>query len=372
MDRGGVVIQLQGRSIVDRELASALADLGMTATEAEVYTALLAACQDGPVSAYKLAQDMGRDPANTTKTLGAMTKRGAVRASGRKPKLYAPVDPAEFTGALVARLQARQQQAVQMLAQIGKPPADEDVHALAATAAAVGLANGLINGAERVVLVDAAPDLLAEITGSLEAAAARGATVLVRTPGRPALDGVRCWQDDLAGHLAPGPWLRLAADGAAYLEAVVDPGRPEDLLYGVWSRNPVQAFLGHRALGGDLLLADALELLASGAGGDVVRRRVGDQAALVMRQVGWRQRWQERGLAVYRPDAGGEDTTPAPSVAEAPQPTASGPDPAASDAFEPELPGGDAAPAATTAPPDDAPDDTDDDEPLTFVFRKDR
>ena len=361
---------------MDRELASALADLGMTATEAEVYTALLAACQDGPVSAYKLAQDMGRDPANTTKTLGAMTKRGAVRASGRKPKLYAPVDPAEFTGALVARLQARQQQAVQMLAQIGKPPADEDAHALAATAAAVGLANGLVNGAERVVLVDAAGELLDGITDSLAAAAARGATVLVRTPAPVSLDGVRCWQDDLAGNLAPGPWLRVVVDGAACLEAVAHPQRGEDLLYGLWSRHPVQAFLAHRALAGDLLLADALELLASGAGGDAVNRRVGDQAALVLRQVGWRQRWQERDLPAFRPAtaaaAAEPDVAPATEAsADEPAEAPAAAEPEAAD-FEPAVPGSeapaDAGKAAEAAP---TPDD-DDDEPLTFVFRKDR
>ena len=54
---------------MDRELASALKDLGLTATEAAIYVALLEHCADGPISAYKLAQIMGRDPANLTKAL---------------------------------------------------------------------------------------------------------------------------------------------------------------------------------------------------------------------------------------------------------------------------------------------------------------
>jgi len=51
------------------EITQALVDLGLTKTEAEVYIELLQLSVDGPVSSYKVAQSMGRDPANMSKTL---------------------------------------------------------------------------------------------------------------------------------------------------------------------------------------------------------------------------------------------------------------------------------------------------------------
>lgn len=44
-----------------------LRQLGLTRTEAEVYLATLQQATGGPVSAYKVAQAMGRDPANLGK-----------------------------------------------------------------------------------------------------------------------------------------------------------------------------------------------------------------------------------------------------------------------------------------------------------------
>ncbi len=372
---------------MDRELASALTDLGLTAIEAEIYVALLAQSQDGPVSAYKVAQDMGRDPANMTKTLSAMAKRGAVRASGRKPRLYQPVAAADFTGELVAHLQARQRQAVELLENVGKVPDDVSLRPLETTAAALDVARRLLGEARRVVLVDASPDMLGELSGDLQRLVTeQGASVLVRSTEAAAIPGVRVWVDPDGDAMAPGPWLRLAVDGRGYLEAVVHPDHRDTLLHGHWSRNPSQAYLGHRNLGADLILADVMELLREGAGGELVRRRAEDQASLILRQVSWRNRWRESGLGDYAPQGQPvadesvaldpteiAETEIAETMAELAAETEVEP-PAlkamaaaggSTESFEPETPG-----TASTAETAGDPEDEDDPGPLNFIFRR--
>ena len=364
---------------MDRELSSALTELGLTAIEAEIYVALLAQCHAGPVSAYRLAQDMGRDPANMTKTLGVMAKRGAVRASGQRPRLYVPVPPADFTGELVAHLQSRQRQALDLLEAIGTPAADESVRALETRAAALDVARRLLGEARRVVLMDASPDLLGDLAADLQRLVdSQGASVLVRCPAAMAVPGARVWVDPGADVLAPGPWLRLVVDGRSQLEAVVHPDRRGMLLHGHWSRSPSRAYLAHRGLGAELSLADVRELLHEGASSDLVRRHAEDQVSLILRQVSWRQRWREAGLGDYLPDTVAPEIAPetvdevvemdptevaealAELATEAPAaPRAMAAAGGSTDAFEAETPG---RPVKS--------EDEDDAGPLKFIFRR--
>ncbi len=342
---------------MDRELAGALTDLGLSATEAQIYVALLRLGGSGPVSAYRLAQEMGRDPANLTKALAVMARRGAVRASGRRPRLFAAVAPEEFTGRLIARLQDRQQQALELLRDIGEPPPDQDLHALPTCREAFAVARRLIAGARRVVLCDGASELLGGLAEPLSAAATtQGAMVLVLCPTAISLPGARVRQ---AGGLesrvnaAPGPWLRLAVDGHASLEMLAHPADRATLLHGHWSLRPAQAFLSHRNLASAWMLADLEEQLREGIAGESAWRRAADQASLLLHQLGWRQLWREAGLPDWAP-AG----APAGDAAAAPDPDAKAGQPQAADQPGP--------PAAAAAAAGEQP------EPLQFVHRRRR
>lgn len=285
---------------MDRELVGTLTELGLSATEAEIYVAMVQQAASGPVSAYKLAQDMGRDPANMTKTLAAMARRGAVRTSGQKPRLYAPVAPEDFTGELIARLRARQQLAVARLRELGQAAPDESLRPLTSRREALETARSLLLQARRVVLADAASPLLDDLAEALAAAARQGATVLVRSDAPREIPRVRVWLDR-GGEAAPGPWLRLAIDGDGYLEAVAHPGGGDALLHGHWSRAATRAFFGHRALAAEVMLADTHELLAGGATAEMARARAAERAELLLRLVGWRERWDAAGLPPYEP-----------------------------------------------------------------------
>ncbi|MEZ4386537.1 MAG: helix-turn-helix domain-containing protein [Candidatus Krumholzibacteriia bacterium] len=336
---------------MDRQLAAALKDLGLTDTDAAIYVALLEHCGDGPVTAYKLAQDLGRDPANLTKALAAMVKRGAAVASGKRPRVYAPTPPREFIGGLVSHLQARQEQAVALLEQIGKPADAGHPHPLETRDDALAAARRLLAEAERTVLISAAPEWRAQLAAELARAAdPQGAVVLARSTATGAV---------------PGPWLRLAVDGRAALVAL---GRADGdaLVHGHWSYNPAEAYLLHHDLGHAAVLEDVLELLHTGTAADTVRRRAEDQWALIARQVPWQKRWRELDLAPYTvvaPEAA-EDLDPGAVAAAMAEVAAE---------FTPGLPGRELAAAAGEGAGGESGEDTDDDGgPLRFIFRRKR
>jgi hypothetical protein len=285
---------------VDREIVAALTDLGLSPTEAELYVALLRQAVAEPVSAYKLAKVVGRDPANTTKTLAALERRGAVRVASEKPRLYMPVAAADFTEELVLRLQTRRREAVQMLERIGRAESDRAAHPLRDRGEAIERARLMIVEAQSVVLVDADTTFVDALAGDLQASAgARGVAVLVLTNAPVALAGVRSWVDPGAEELrraAPGPWLHLVADGAGEMQVVGHPTEPSQLLTGHWHRSPVASFLAHRSLGVLMVQAALHHRLAAGVDSAAASRQIVELQSLLTHRIGWRARWDQLGL----------------------------------------------------------------------------
>lgn len=349
---------------MDRELAGVLADLGLSATEAAVYVALLKCTRTGSVSSYKLAQEMGRDPANLTKVLAAMHRRGVVRVSGRRPRLYTPVALDDFTSRLITRLQERRQQALAMLRDIGSPPPDQDLHTLDSRREALACARRLICGARHTVLVEGTAELLAPLADALSSAATRQDTaVLAICPGAAALPGVtvrsaggpKLWHG-----AAPGPWLRLSVDGESCLEMLAHPAGGDELLQGRWSCCPIQSFQTHRSLVAELILAELHEHLRDGVDGTLACGLAVEQAAQILHQIPWRQHWHDAGLPGY------EFAAPAAPVRDEKEPAETTATPAAANASTStvkEKEKGEAVAEAAAGGQDDA---------LQFVFRRSR
>ena len=65
-----------------------------------------------PFSSYRVAQDMGRDPANIGKIFNGLIRLQAVRVVQEGPRLFAVVPPDEFTAHLVGRVRRHGAEAV--------------------------------------------------------------------------------------------------------------------------------------------------------------------------------------------------------------------------------------------------------------------
>lgn len=343
---------------MDRDVVAALSDLGLSPAEAELYVALLRHAAQEPASAYRLAKLVGRDPANTTKTLAMLERRGAVRVASEKPRLFAPIAAADFTEALVLRLQNRRRDAVRLLETVGRADNDLAVHPLRDRDEAVERARLLINDAQSVVLLDAERSFVAALAADLQRGAQRGGVgVLVLCDAPLDLPQVRSWVDPTAAdvrRVAPGPWLNLVVDGAAELQVVGHPTEASVLLSGSWHRGPVASFLAHRALGVLLVQAALHGRLVAGVDAVAAARQIVELQALLANRVDWRARWRDLGLAPWQGAAELPATAAAPATAPAPAPTpAPAPGPTLKAWTPPTIPAtGAAAFVATAAQPE--------------------
>jgi len=145
-----------------------LRGLGLTGTEAEVYFTALQTCSGEPVSSYKLAQIMGRDPANVAKTLGALVHVQAVTVVQDKPRLFLPTDPNEFTDGVLARMQSHGRQAVELLQRLQAPQPDVVTLALPGPDQALTKARELLAGCRESIVVFGSKESLREIGAELE------------------------------------------------------------------------------------------------------------------------------------------------------------------------------------------------------------
>lgn len=199
-------------------LVQALRDLGLTATEAEVYLATVEAAAGGPVSGYRVAQGLGRDPANLAKVLAGLVKHGAVRVVQQKPRLYLPVPPAEYTAGVVDRLQARREEALALFRSFAPADPGAAPALVAGFADAVATAAGLVAGAAAAVVLSGSVDVVGALAEPLAAAAARpGCRVAVLVPGPVPLTG--CELTLVAAPAAGPAYLQLVCDRRRWLVA---------------------------------------------------------------------------------------------------------------------------------------------------------
>ena len=201
------------------ELIQVLRDLGLTPTEAEVYVATLEAAADGPVSGYRVAQGVGRDPANLAKVMASLVRQGAVRVVQDKPRLYLPMAPDDFSAGIVKRLSERRGQALDLMRAFAPPDPGGAPLLLATFADAIAAATGLAAGASSSVLLYAPVAVVSVLAEPLAMACARpGCRVGLLCPEPVGLVG--CESTLVAG---PGDgstaWIQLVCDRRRWLVA---------------------------------------------------------------------------------------------------------------------------------------------------------
>lgn len=204
-----------------------LKDLGLSRAESEVYLACLqlAAGGSGLLSSYRVAQEMGRDPANVGKIVNTLVHLQAVRVVQEKPRLFVPVAPAEFADRLLGRLRRRGAEAATLLEDLAPPAAEGVVLALADRDQVLARARALISGAAAELLVAGSPEILRELGSELELVAARPQCRVRATGPQAFMAGpLRVFPFPSAGRVGQEPeeaWLLLSVDAAHWLVAVI-------------------------------------------------------------------------------------------------------------------------------------------------------
>jgi sugar-specific transcriptional regulator TrmB len=236
------------------EPEEALGALGFTETEARIYCELL---RRSPATGYRLAQAVGKAPANTYQALAALTQKGAVLVDDGEAKTYRAVPPAELLGALQQGFERRRDAAETALEKLYEPAGDDRIYQLKTPGQIYERARAMLERAHQIVLFDLFPAPLETLAPDLERAAARGVCVagLVYGP-TPALPFATASVHQ-AGFLSerwPGAQLGLVVDAREHLTALLTAdGR--SVKHGVWSDSVYLACLKHSGLAAEIRIS---------------------------------------------------------------------------------------------------------------------
>ncbi len=232
----------------------ALAELGFTDLEAQLYCALL---KRAPLTGYRLAQTVGKAAANVYQALVALEQKGAVVAETGDTKSYRPVAPVEMMAALQARFSACQSAAANALERLHTPAQSDKIFQLRNAGQAVERARQMIESAREIVLFDLFPGPFRILKPQLTLAAARGVRVAGVVYSEESCDDFQCVRSHGQGRVPdqwPGSQLTLVADAREFLVALLSDD-VEELQHGLWSDSLYLACLQHSGLACEIRLS---------------------------------------------------------------------------------------------------------------------
>lgn len=232
----------------------ALCALGFTETEAAIYCELL---RQGPATGYRLAQAVGKAPANTYQALGVLTQKGAVQMADSAAKLYRAVAPEELMAALRERFDARREEAEAALKELHAPGPDERIYHLKTPAQIYARARAMIGRARHIILFDLFPGPFAQLATSLQTPHAKGVAVaglVYAKEEETSFPFVVSASAHLTKTRWPGQQLSIVVDASEYLVALISPDG-QRVLHGIWSYSPYMACLMHSGLACEIRLS---------------------------------------------------------------------------------------------------------------------
>jgi HTH-type transcriptional regulator, sugar sensing transcriptional regulator len=258
---------------VDRtECTEALAALGFTSLEAEVYAVLV---EQSPVTAYKVAQEVGKAAANVYKAVESLQRKGAILVEETSSRLCRAVPPPELIQQLERQFSHARSRAQTALAQLARPVGDERVYDLGSSEQVLARARAMLRRTERMVLCDLFPEAALELREDVEAAARRGRRVCVQlyrpAPFDPRVtvfvkpDGERLLR------LWPGQWLNIVSDAREHLLAFLKNGL-SGVHQAVWSESVYLSLLHFSGFASEMIAGAAGAILDADGAPEPMRR----------------------------------------------------------------------------------------------------
>lgn len=221
------------------DAAQVLVPFGFTSLESEVYAFLLA---HPPTTGYRIAKALGKAAANVYKAIETLQQKGAILVEEGENRTCRAAPANELLARLTRDFEWRRAEAELRLSHLDCEAADDRIYGLRSRAQVVERARHMIGGAEKVVLLACADDLVAELFDGFRAAATRRVGLFVATPGEVAIKGVTGARMEAALRE-----MRLVVDGAQALLAWFAP-KGEEVRQAFWSESPYFAVCLHRGL----------------------------------------------------------------------------------------------------------------------------
>ena len=239
--------------------AQCLTDLGYTALESDIYLLLL---QEGPLTGYRVAQNLGKPAANTYKALESLAHKGVVTLDDSERRLYSPVPAAEFLRQLDRRNASRRERAREALSHLAHKRGDDRIYRLTLREQIAERCQSIVERSEFAVLIDGDAGFLSELTPAIAEAIDRGVHVLIKAYEPLEVGGARVVErirpeEIRAG--VPSESFVLDADGKEYLLARLgDDGKVHHAIY---TQAVTLAYQGYMGLINELTLTAIMNCL---------------------------------------------------------------------------------------------------------------
>ncbi|HVG24822.1 MAG TPA: helix-turn-helix domain-containing protein [Thermoanaerobaculia bacterium] len=248
-----------------------LTSLGLNDLEAEIYVHLL---QHEPMTAYRVAQSLGRQTANVYKAMESLSRRGAVLIEEGESRLCRAVPVREFLRHTEREYLARTKAASEALAELHRPSFDERVYRVESIAQVFEQVSTMLQAARAIAVVDAFPAAAEKIRPAVEKAIRRGVKVYVQAYDDTVIKGaIHITPPDPAAVLAywQSEQLNVVVDGEQCLVALLTRSL-DGIHQALWSNSPYLAALLH----GGLTAEHTLHRLSAATNERAMRRILGE------------------------------------------------------------------------------------------------
>jgi predicted transcriptional regulator len=219
-----------------QEIIGIINDLGFTALEAEIYVFLL---QHSPATGYKIAKGIGRSFTNTYKALATLQARGAILVDESESKLSRAVPVEELMDQLQARFTEQRRKAETAVRRLPLSPADTGIYRFSSVDQVYERFRVMLREGEERALAELFPGPCRRLREPVEAAAAAGLDISVRTYAGETLAGVRMIHSPFSeSNMSTwnSQWLALFVDGRQFLLAHLSSDE-KGVYEAIWSAN---------------------------------------------------------------------------------------------------------------------------------------
>jgi len=235
-----------------------LVELGLTDLEADIYSFLV---ENSPATGYRIAMAINKPTANTYKALRSLLSKGIVIVENTSPQAFRAVASGVLLDRLEKRFQRMKTLAAAELARIKPAADDEKVYRLHTVEQVFERFREMLAVSEKIVILDLFPRALAELKADIEAAAARGVTVVLKLyqpePVRGTIAVVHPSGRRLTA-LWPGIAANGIADGREHLITFLAADQ-RSVYDAIWSRSTLVSANFHSALLSEITLLSLLE-----------------------------------------------------------------------------------------------------------------
>jgi sugar-specific transcriptional regulator TrmB len=229
----------------------AIAQLGFTRLEAEIYVYLL---QHSPATGYKIANGIGRSFPNTYKALSSLRAKGAILVDEGSSRLSRAIPVDELLDQMQTRFTEQRASALEAVERLPKSTGDSRIYQLNSADQVYERGRRMLRDARERVLMELFPEPLETLRSPIEAAAARGVEIAARIYEPAALEGVRLVHSPYGEEnlrTLGSQWLALFVDGAQFLLAhLFKDGK--GVYQATWSANPFLARAFYDYINSDL------------------------------------------------------------------------------------------------------------------------